>query len=47
MKYVYFLESIKFPDETYVGLTDDLRVRVAAHNKGQAKHTSKFSRGGS
>jgi putative endonuclease len=42
MKYVYLLESIKFPNETYVGLTDDLRARVAAHNSGQAKHTSKF-----
>jgi predicted GIY-YIG superfamily endonuclease len=42
MKYVYLLESIKFPDETYVGLTDDLRARVATHNRGQAKHTSKF-----
>ena len=42
MKYVYLLESIKYPSETYVGLTDDLRARVAAHNGGQAKHTSKY-----
>jgi putative endonuclease len=42
MKYVYLLESINFPDETYIGLTDDLRARVAAHNNGQAKHSSKF-----
>ena len=42
MKYVYFLQSTNFPNETYIGLTDDLRARVAAHNKGQAKHTSKF-----
>jgi predicted GIY-YIG superfamily endonuclease len=38
MKYVYLLESIDFPNETYIGLTDDLRQRVAAHNSGQAKH---------
>jgi len=42
MKYVYILESIDFPTETYIGLTDDLRKRLAAHNAGQAKHTSKY-----
>ena len=42
MKYVYILESISFPAETYIGLTDDLRQRLAAHNAGQSKHTSKF-----
>jgi len=42
MKYVYLLESINFPDQTYIGLTDDLRKRLAAHNSGQASHTSKF-----
>ena len=42
MKYVYLLESINFPDETYIGLTDDLRKRLAAHNAGQARHTKKF-----
>jgi predicted GIY-YIG superfamily endonuclease len=42
MKYVYLLESVNFPDEPYIGLTDDLRARVAAHNSGQAKHTRKY-----
>ena len=42
MKYVYLLESINFPSETYIGLTDDLRKRLAAHNAGQASHTRKF-----
>jgi putative endonuclease len=42
MKYVYLLESISFPDQTYIGLTDDLRGRLAAHNAGQAAHTRKF-----
>jgi len=42
MKYVYLLESINFPAETYIGLTDDLRKRLAAHNGGQALHTRKF-----
>ena len=42
MKYIYLLQSIDFPDETYVGLTDDLRVRLGAHNKGHSRHTDKF-----
>ena len=42
MKYVYLLESISHPDETYVGLTDDLKARFAAHNAGQSPHTAKF-----
>jgi hypothetical protein len=28
MKYVYMLESIDDPDETYVGLADDLRGKT-------------------
>jgi predicted GIY-YIG superfamily endonuclease len=42
MKYVYLLESIEHPNESCVGLTDDLRVRFEAHNSGQSPHTAKF-----
>jgi len=42
MHYVYVIESIKFPSEIYIGLTDDLRKRFAAHNSGQSNHTRKF-----
>ena len=42
MNYVYLLESIDFPDETYIGLTDDLRSRFFAHNAGRSPHTAKF-----
>jgi putative endonuclease len=42
LKYVYLLESIDWPGETYVGLADDLRSRMAAHNSGQSRHTAKF-----
>ncbi|MFL5106398.1 MAG: GIY-YIG nuclease family protein [Xanthobacteraceae bacterium] len=41
MKYVYLLESINFPEEIYIGLTDDLRARFAAHNPGHSLHTAK------
>ncbi len=42
MKYVDLLQSIDHPDETYVGLTDELRSRFAAHNAGRSPHTAKF-----
>jgi putative endonuclease len=42
MKYVYLLESIDFSGEIYVGLTEDLRKRLAAHNDGLSTHTRKF-----
>jgi putative endonuclease len=42
MKYVYLLQSVDYPDETYVGLTDDLRSRFSAHNAGRSPHTAKF-----
>src|SRR3954451_12135102 len=29
MRYVYLLESIDFPNQSYVGLADDLRARLA------------------
>jgi len=42
MKYVYLLQSVDYQDETYVGLTDDLRSRFAAHNAGRSPHTAKY-----
>lgn len=42
MHYVYFLESVGSPGQRYIGLTDDLKARLAAHNAGHSPHTSKF-----
>ena len=42
MKFVHLLRSIEHPDETYVGLTDELRARFLAHNAGRSPHTAKF-----
>lgn len=41
MKYVYILESLRSL-HFYVGITDDLRARLAKHNAGEVPHTSKF-----
>ncbi len=42
MHYVYLLESRSCAGERYVGLTTNLRARLAEHNAGKSKHTSKF-----
>lgn len=42
MKYVYLLESMTDPSQTYTGLTDDLRNRLQEHNSGESMHTRKY-----
>lgn len=42
MHYVYLLQSEAFPGQRYVGLTSDLRRRLAEHNAGKSPHTSKY-----
>nr|WP_249786588.1 MULTISPECIES: GIY-YIG nuclease family protein [unclassified Bradyrhizobium] len=41
VKYVYILESLDSL-HFYVGITDDLRARLAKHNAGEVPHTSKY-----
>jgi len=41
MKYVYILES-RDSEHFYIGLTDDLRARLARHNAGEVTHTAKY-----
>ena len=38
--YVYLLQSERFPDRHYVGLTTDLAARLAKHNAGGNPHTA-------
>ena len=40
MYYVYLIEGAG--GHRYVGLTRDLPARLASHNAGQSKHTSKY-----
>jgi predicted GIY-YIG superfamily endonuclease len=42
MKYVYILQSLKFSENYYVGVTDDLKARLEKHNAGDVSHTSKY-----
>lgn len=40
--YVYLLESETAQGERYVGVTSDLKRRLAEHNGGKSGHTAKF-----
>lgn len=42
MTYVYILRNLSMPDRHYVGVTRDLKARLAKHNAGEVSHTSKF-----
>jgi predicted GIY-YIG superfamily endonuclease len=41
MHYVYLLQSMADPSQRYVGVTGDLKTRLAEHNAGKSGHTSK------
>jgi predicted GIY-YIG superfamily endonuclease len=41
--YVYLLQSLSHPNQRYIGLTSDLKARLAKHNAGGVPHTSKFT----
>jgi putative endonuclease len=43
MFYVYHLRSQSDPRQRYIGFTDDLKSRLASHNRGETRHTSKFA----
>jgi putative endonuclease len=40
MYYVYLIQSIQFPEISYVGYTTDLEQRIKTHNHGV--HTAKY-----
>jgi predicted GIY-YIG superfamily endonuclease len=42
MKCVYLLQSLSHPNQRYIGLTSDLKGRLAAHNGETSPHTSKY-----
>ncbi len=41
MHYVYLLRSQPYPEQTYIGLTSDLKARLQKHNRGRSSHTSR------
>ncbi len=43
MFYVYILQSTNFPDQTYIGYTNNLTRRLHEHNAGYCTHSSKYA----
>ena len=41
MYYVYLIESMSDPTKRYIGVTADLKARLAEHDAGKSPHTSK------
>jgi len=42
MHCVYMLQSKSFESQCYVGVTSDIKRRLAEHNAGSSPHTSKY-----
>lgn len=42
MKYVYILRSLNSYRQRYIGITSDIKQRLAHHNEGKSPFTSKF-----
>jgi putative endonuclease len=42
MRYVYLLQSEAFAGQRYIGITSDLRKRLAEHNGGRSPHKAKY-----
>ena len=40
MFYVYFIKSLNFSNQKYIGCTDNLNERLETHNSGGSVHTS-------
>jgi len=40
--YVYLIESTSHPGKRYIGLTTNLKRRLAEHNEGKSSHTAKY-----
>ncbi|MDA9465939.1 GIY-YIG nuclease family protein [Bradyrhizobium sp. CCBAU 53415] len=43
MHYVYLLESEAFVGQRYIGVTTNLKQRLADHDAGKSPHTSKYT----
>ena len=42
MFYVYRIQSVKYPDRSYTGFTEDLKQRVSDHNQGRNVSTAPY-----
>ena len=40
--YVYLIRSLSHPDQRYIGITTDLKRRLAEHNRGKTRSTRAY-----
>ena len=40
LHYIYLLKSLKYPEQTYIGYTTNLKHRLQEHNSGESIYTS-------
>jgi predicted GIY-YIG superfamily endonuclease len=43
MWFIYIIRSTTLPAQEYIGVTADLKRRIAEHNAGKSAHTAKFT----
>ena len=41
--FIYILNSTADPDQYYTGITENVRVRLAEHNRGGCRHTRRWT----
>jgi len=42
MWHTYIIRSEKFPNQRYIGSTNNIQLRLHKHNEGGSPHTSKY-----
>jgi len=42
LKFVYLIQSERYSDKYYTGITEDIKKRMTDHNTGKSLHTSKY-----
>jgi len=42
MYFVYILQSVNYPEKTYIGFTNNITNRLSVHNDGGSVYASKY-----
>jgi len=43
MRTVYLIQSVEYPEQTYIGTAPDFNRRLKQHNAGRSPHTIKYA----
>ena len=42
-RFVYIIRSVNYPNRSYIGVTSDIMLRLAAHNAGHNRSTAQWT----